>query len=131
MTINNVGGLGGQTSGNGIPLVVATNGGSVASGAFSLANTPMVGGFKYTLEETDNSYFLVSSPTATVAGMTNSVNNVAKAQQSQMITNRVLGSILLGATQQISCSSCGGGFASLVRSPSAAAADGASATRRR
>jgi hypothetical protein len=30
-----------------------------------------------------------------------------------MITNRVLGSILLGATQQISCSSCGGGFASV------------------
>ena len=63
----------------------------------------MVGGFSYTLEETDNSYFLVSSPTATIAGVTNSVNNVAKAQQSQMITNRVLGSILLGATQQISC----------------------------
>ena len=44
--------------------------------------------------------------------MTNSINNVARAQQSQMITNRVLGSILLGATQQVSCSSCGGGFAS-------------------
>jgi hypothetical protein len=113
LTINNVGGVGGQTSGNGIPLIIVTNGGSVASGAFSLANTPMVGGFKYTLEETDNSYFLVSSPTATIAGVTNSVNSVAKAQQSQMITNRVLGSILLGATQQISCSSCGGGFASI------------------
>ena len=113
LTVNNVGGVGGQTSGNGIPLVVATNGGSVSSGAFSLANAPMVGGFKYTLEETDNSYFLVSSPTATIAGVTNSVNSVAKAQQSQMITNRVLGSILLGATQQISCSSCGGGFASI------------------
>ena len=113
LTVNNVGGVGGQTSGNGIPLVVATNGGSVSSGAFSLANAPMVGGFKYTLEEADNSYFLVSSPTATIAGVTNSVNSVAKAQQSQMITNRVLGSILLGATQQISCSSCGGGFASI------------------
>ena len=52
--------------------------------------------------------------------MTNSVNNVAKAQQSQIITNRVLSSILLGATQQISCSSCGGGFGSLARLPSAA-----------
>jgi Autochaperone Domain Type 1 len=112
LTINNVGGLGGQTSGAGIPLVLAKNGGSVPSDAFSLANTPMAGGFKYTLEETDNSFFLVSSPTATVGGITNSINNVAKAQQSQMITNRVLGSILLGATQQISCSSCGGGFAS-------------------
>jgi fibronectin-binding autotransporter adhesin len=113
LTINNVGGLGGQTSGAGIPLVVATNGGSVSPGAFALANTPIAGGYKYTLEETDNSYFLVSSPTATIADLTNSVNNVAKAQQSQMITNRVLGSLLLGATQQISCSSCGGGFASV------------------
>ena len=113
LTINNVGGPGGPTTGNGIPLVVATNGGSLAPGAFALANTPMAGGFKYTLEETDNSFFLVSSPTATVGGITNSINNVAKAQQSQMITNRVLGSILLGATQQISCSSCGGGFASV------------------
>ena len=112
LTINNVGGLGGQTSGNGIPLILTRNGGSVSSDAFSLANMPMAGGFKYTLEETDNSFFLVSSPTATVGGITNSINNVAKAQQSQMITNRVLGSILLGATQQVSCSSCGGGFAS-------------------
>ena len=31
--------------------------------AFSLANTPMVGGYKYSLEETDDSCFLVSSPT--------------------------------------------------------------------
>ena len=68
LTINNVGGLGGQTSGNGIPLVLATNGGSVSPRARSrLANTPMAGGFKYTLDETDNSFFLVSSPTATIA----------------------------------------------------------------
>jgi hypothetical protein len=113
LTINNVGGLGGQTAGVGIPLVLATNGGSVSPDAFSLANTPVAGGFKYTLEETDDSFFLVSSPTATIAGVTNSVNNVARSQQSQMITNRVLSSILLGATQQVSCSSCGGGFASL------------------
>jgi hypothetical protein len=112
LTINNVGGLGGQTSGNGIPLVVTKNGGSVSSDAFTLATTPIAGGFKYTLEETDNSFFLVSSPTATISGVTNSVNNVAKTQQTQMITNRVLGSLLLGATQQVSCSSCGGGFAS-------------------
>ena len=46
LTVNNVGGVGGQTSGNGIPLVVATNGGSVSSGAFSLANAPMVGGIQ-------------------------------------------------------------------------------------
>ena len=56
LTINNVGGLGAQTSGAGIPLVLASNGGSVSSGAFTLANTPMVGGFKYTLDETDDSF---------------------------------------------------------------------------
>ena len=38
---------------------------------------------------------------------------VAKAQQTQIITNRVLSSILLGATEQISCSSCGSGFGSI------------------
>ena len=37
----------------------------------------------------------------------------AKAQQNQIVTNRVLGSILLGATEQISCSSCGSGFGSI------------------
>ncbi|HXE26776.1 MAG TPA: autotransporter outer membrane beta-barrel domain-containing protein [Roseiarcus sp.] len=113
LTINNAGGLGGQTSGNGIPIVMATNGGAIAANAFSLANTPIAGGFKYTLDQSGGAWFLVSSPTATVAGLTSSINSVAKAQQSQMITNRVLGSLLLGATQQISCSSCGGGFASI------------------
>ena len=53
------------------------------------------------------------TPAPTVAGVTNSVTNVAKAQQSQIITNRVLNSVLLGATQQISSCSCGGGFASV------------------
>ena len=43
----------------------------------------------------------------------NSITNVAKAQQTQIITNRVLASILLGATEQISCSSCGSGFGSI------------------
>ena len=64
-------------------------------------------------------------------GVTNSVNNVAKAQQSQIITNRVLGSILLGATQQVSCSSCGGGFGSIGSFALGGRAAGASATRRR
>ena len=131
LTINNVGGLGGQTSGNGIPLVVATNGGSVASGAFSLANTPMVGGFKYTLEETDNSYFLVSSPTATIAGVTNSVNNVAKAQQSQMITIGCWVRSCLARPSRSAARAAEEGSLRLVHSPSAAAADGASATQRR
>src|SRR6185312_11314311 len=93
--------------------VMATNGGAIAANAFSLASTPIAGGFKYTLDQSGGAWFLVSSPTATVAGLTSSINSVAKAQQSQMITNRALGSLLLGAPQQISCSSCGGGFASI------------------
>ena len=32
LTVKNVGGLGGQTTGNGIPLVVTTNGGSIVVG---------------------------------------------------------------------------------------------------
>jgi hypothetical protein len=54
LTINNVGGLGGATSGAGIPLVVAANGGTVAPGAFALANTPLAGGFRYMLQESNN-----------------------------------------------------------------------------
>ena len=113
LTIRNVGGLGGQTTGAGIPVVITTNGGTIASGAFDLANTPIVGGFKYSLDETNGAWYLVSSPTTTPAQVQNSVNSVAKAQQNQIVTNHVLGSILLGATEQISCSSCGSGFGSI------------------
>ena len=112
LTIKNIGGGGGQTTGAGIPIVVATNGGKTSSDAFSLANTPIVGGFRYTLDQSNQDWFLVSSPTSTVADITNSVTNIAKAQQSQIITNRVLTSILLGATQQINCSDCGSAFGS-------------------
>jgi len=113
LTVKNVGGLGGQTTGSGIPLVTTTNGGTVAPGAFDLANTPVVGGFKYSLDETNGEWYLVSSATTTQAQVQSSINTVAKAQQNQIITNRVLGSILLGATEQISCSSCGSGFGSI------------------
>ena len=61
LTINNVGGLGGQTTGAGIPLVITANGGTIASKAFDLAKTPIVGGFKYTLDETNHGWYLVSS----------------------------------------------------------------------
>jgi fibronectin-binding autotransporter adhesin len=113
LTIKNVGGGGGQTSGNGIPLVTTTNGGTISPNAFALANTPVVGGFKYSLDEVNDAWYLVSSPTTTQAQVQSSINSIAKAQQSQIITNRVLGSILLGATEQISCSSCGSGFGSI------------------
>ena len=113
LTINNFGGLGGATSGAGIPLVFATNGGTVAPGAFALANTPLVGGFRYMLQESNNDWYLVSTPAPTSGQVQSSVNQVAKAQQTQIVTNRVLNSLLLGATQQISCTSCAGGFASI------------------
>jgi autotransporter family porin len=113
LTINNFGGLGGATSGAGIPLVVATNGGTVAPGAFALANTPLVGGFRYMLQESNNDWYLVSTPAPTSGQVQSSINQVAKAQQTQIVTNRVLNSLLLGATQQISCTSCAGGFASI------------------
>jgi hypothetical protein len=113
ITIKNIGGGGGLTSGSGIPLVTTTNGGTIAPNAFALANSPVVGNYKYSLDETNGDWYLVSSPTTTQAQVQNSVNSVAKAQQSQVITNRVLSSILIGATQQISCSSCGSGFGSL------------------
>ena len=113
LTIKNIGGGGGATTGAGIPLVVAANGGTISSDAFSLASTPTVGAFKYTLDQTNQSWYLVSSPVATVGQIADSINTVAKAQQTQIITNRVLTSILLGANEQISCSSCGSGFASI------------------
>ena len=67
ITIHSLGGLGGPTTGPGIPLVVAVNGGTTAANAFALANTPVVGGFKYTLEESNQDWYLVSSPTSTQA----------------------------------------------------------------
>ena len=113
LTIKNVGGSGAPTTGAGIPLVVATNGGTISPSAFSLTDAPVVGAFKYTLDQSNQSWYLVSSPTASVGQITNSITNVAKAQQTQIITNRVLTSILLGANEQISCSSCGSGFGSI------------------
>ena len=90
LTIHNVGGAGAQTTGNGIPVVVVSNGGTTASNAFALGNTPVAGGYRYSLEDTNNDWYLVSSPTSTQADIANSVTNVAKAQQQQIVTNRVL-----------------------------------------
>jgi fibronectin-binding autotransporter adhesin len=113
LTIRNAGGVGGLTTGAGIPIVITTNGGTTASDAFALSSTPVLNGFRYTLVDPGGDWYLVSSPTTTQAQVQNSINAVAKAQQNQMVTNRVLGSILLGATEQISCSNCGSGFGSI------------------
>ena len=40
ITIHNVGGVGAQTTGNGIPLIAVANGGTTGPNAFALANTP-------------------------------------------------------------------------------------------
>jgi hypothetical protein len=113
LTIHNVGGFGGQTTGAGIPVVVATNGGTIAPNAFALASTPVVGGYSYALEQSGQDLYLVSTPAATQAQIANSVTNVEKAQLQQLITGRVLGSILLGATEQVNCSNCSSGFGSI------------------
>ncbi|MCL2641413.1 MAG: autotransporter outer membrane beta-barrel domain-containing protein, partial [Phycisphaerales bacterium] len=64
LQINNTGGLGAQTTGNGILLVGTTNGGSTAPDSFTLDGQVKAGAFAYTLHhggvgedaETDNWY---------------------------------------------------------------------------
>ncbi len=115
LTIRNVGGAGAQTTGAGIPVVVATNGGTTSANAFQLANTPVVGGFRYTLDRDPGTqdWSLTSTPASTLADIQNSVTALADSRQAQMITGRLLGSLLLGANEQVNCSSCAGGFASI------------------
>jgi hypothetical protein len=114
ITVKNVGGTGGLTGPSGIPLVTATNGGTIAPGAFTLANLLLVGGYQYKLEPVGaDEEALVSTPATTRAQATSSVTALATSVQSGIITNRVLGSILLGANEQVNCSSCGSGFAAV------------------
>jgi hypothetical protein len=112
LTIKNIGGAGGQTSGAGIPIVVATDGATIAPNAFALANTPVVGGYKYGLDESNDDWYLVSSPTSRQTDIQHSVDKLAKTQQQQIITNDLLASILLGAAGRFGCSTCSSGFAS-------------------
>ena len=49
LRITNTGGSGGLTLGNGIPVVVATNGGTTASGAFGLSGPVVAGPYEYFL----------------------------------------------------------------------------------
>ena len=42
----------------------------------------------------------------------NSVNDLAKQRFNQMITNRVLGTVLLGVNEQVNCSDCVSAFGS-------------------
>jgi hypothetical protein len=97
---------------SGVPLVVTTNGGTIASGAFSLSGPVTVGGYTYALQSQSGGEYLVSSQTLTGAQASGSLASLAQSRQSQAITSRVLTSILTGATEQVNCSSCSSGFAS-------------------
>ena len=113
LSIKNTSLGGARTAGAGIPLVIGTNGGTIAPNAFALANTVMAGGYQYTLQQAGQDLYLVSEPATTSAQVTNSVNAVQKAQLQQLITGKVLSSILLGATEQVNCSNCSSGFGSI------------------
>jgi hypothetical protein len=112
LTIKNAGGVGAPTTGAGIPVVVAVNGGTTTPGAFHLANTPVVGGFEYTLgrDSANQDWYLTSSPASTLADVQGSLTALAKSRFAQMVTGRLLASLLIGANQQISGCDCGGGF---------------------
>ena len=117
LTIKNASGAAGAaTTGSGIPVVVATNGGTTSTNAFYLANgTPILAGaYEYTLgRDSNQDWYLTSSPAASMSQIQSSVTSFAQAQLKQLVTSRVLGSLLLGATEQVNGCSCGGGFASI------------------
>ena len=96
----------------GVPIVVTTNGGTIAPNAFALAGPLVVGGTVYTLQQQPGGEFLVGSQGQSSSQLSGSLNTLSQSRQSQAITSRVLGSILTGATEQINCSSCSSGFAS-------------------
>ncbi|RFB78184.1 autotransporter outer membrane beta-barrel domain-containing protein [Methylovirgula sp. 4M-Z18] len=58
--INNTGGLGAQTTGNGILLVSATNGATTTGNAFALGNYVAAGAYAYTLHDVNSSWYLNS-----------------------------------------------------------------------
>ena len=68
VVVNNMGGTGGQTSGNGIPIIVATGGATTQSSAFTLGNHVTAGLYQYQLfrgpdsgtPDVQNSWFLRS-----------------------------------------------------------------------
>jgi hypothetical protein len=110
---------GAATAGSGIPVVVVTNGGTTSTTAFKLATPITAGGFQYALAEnpSNDDWYLMSSPVPspenaiTAASIQNSVNSLAQAQFNNMVTTRLLGSLLLGANEQVSGCDCGGGSA--------------------
>lgn len=64
LEVHNAGGLGDQTTGDGIPVVVTTNGGTTEAGAFALGRPVLAGPYRYSLRRGGRSalddWFLVS-----------------------------------------------------------------------
>ncbi len=112
LTINNTGG-----SGATVPLVVTVNGGTTNFNAFALAGTGTVvaGDYSYSLQyqQSNQDWLLVPTALPPRSDIANSVNSITKSIQQQIITGRVLTSILLGATEQVNCSNCSSGFGSI------------------
>ena len=65
LAIQNAGGLGDRTTGNGIPVVSVVNGGSTATGTFDLASQVLAGPYEYTLQRgssgASNDWFLANN----------------------------------------------------------------------
>ena len=94
LTIRNAGGTGAQTTGFGIPVIVAANGATTSPGAFQLTNALIAGAYQYALvREPDQDFYLQSVPIALQQQAVGSLTGLATAHASQMITGRVLGSI--------------------------------------
>ncbi|WP_431819495.1 autotransporter outer membrane beta-barrel domain-containing protein [Burkholderia sp. F1] len=64
LQIHNAGGLGDQTTGNGIPVVITTHGGTTEASAFELGSPVLAGPYRYNLQRGGNGapedWFLVS-----------------------------------------------------------------------
>ena len=95
-----------------VPIVVTTNGGTIAPNAFTLAGPVVAGDTVYSLQQQPGGEFLVGNQGQSSSQLSGSLASLSQSRQSQAVTTRVLGSILTGATEQINCSSCSSGFAS-------------------
>ncbi|WP_339071788.1 autotransporter outer membrane beta-barrel domain-containing protein [Methylovirgula sp. 4M-Z18] len=75
--VTNTGGLGAQTSGNGILLVSAINGATTASNAFALGSRVAAGAYEYTLHDVNSSWYLASQATRPEVPVDMAVQGVA------------------------------------------------------
>ncbi len=67
-----------------------------------------------TLNDLGPDFEFVNGTTTTNAGaIAASIDSLSSSRQHQMITTRVLSSLLVGANEQINCGACGSGFAAV------------------